>query len=290
MFLLEHLQQPGEVHDPTPPTSAHTFEILRPSMEREVEQCSASSTNSSASMGPPKPGGTPPRSTSPPGATNSSPVRRTPRAEIGGAQLARFLDSEHPYRALVRGVTTNPSLVAASVLASPDHWESWLRRRVRSGKIADADHAFSAVYEEVLRRAADFTHRSGAPRSSRTAGSGSLHAGQEITVLPSGTTSAIESIDALGEPAGSARAPQSLTLRLADDLGASRGDLIVPSGCSVRPSREITATVCHLHERPLVPGQRVLLRHSTRTVSAVVRDVRFRLVPDTSRERPHRAP
>lgn len=73
-------------------------------------------------------------------------------------QLARFLDPEHPERALVRGVTTNPSLVAASVLASPDHWESWLRHRVRSGEIADADHAFSAVYEEVLRRAADFMH------------------------------------------------------------------------------------------------------------------------------------
>ena len=90
----------------------------------------------------------------------------------------------------------------------------------------------------------------------------------------------------LGEPAVVARAPQSVTVRLADDLDVSRGDLLVPVADAPRPVREIEATACHLHERPLVAGQRVLLKHATRTVQAVVREVRHRLTPETLERSP----
>ncbi|MCD7438708.1 sulfate adenylyltransferase [Streptomyces lincolnensis] len=102
---------------------------------------------------------------------------------------------------------------------------------------------------------------------------GALRVGDRVTVLPSGRTTTVTGIDVLGAPAETVRAPQSGGLRLADDLDVSRGDLIVPAAAPPALSRDVEATVCHLHERPLRPGDHVLLKHTTRTVRAVVRRI-----------------
>lgn len=67
--------------------------------------------------------------------------------------------------------------------------------------------------------------------------SGVLRVGDPVTVLPSGLTSTITGIDALGTAVGVAWAPQSVTLLLGDDLDISRGDLIVPSTAAPRRRR-----------------------------------------------------
>ncbi|WAZ27078.1 GTP-binding protein [Streptomyces cinnabarinus] len=102
---------------------------------------------------------------------------------------------------------------------------------------------------------------------------GALRVGDRVTVLPSGRTTTVTGIDVLGEPAEQVRSPQSGALRLADDLDVSRGDLIVPAAALPTVSRDVEAAVCHLHERPLRPGDHVLLKHTTRTVRAVVRRI-----------------
>ncbi|MFG3656922.1 sulfate adenylyltransferase subunit 1 [Streptomyces sp. NPDC047706] len=102
---------------------------------------------------------------------------------------------------------------------------------------------------------------------------GELRAGDRVTVLPSGRTTTVTGVDVLGAPAESLCSPQSGALRLADDLDVSRGDLIVPAAAPPVVSRDVEAAVCHLHERPLRPGDHVLLRHTTRTVRAVVRRI-----------------
>ncbi|WP_134039962.1 sulfate adenylyltransferase subunit 1 [Streptomyces bluensis] len=102
---------------------------------------------------------------------------------------------------------------------------------------------------------------------------GVLRVGDRVTVLPSGRTTTVVGIEVLGVPADAARAPQSLALRLADDLDVARGDLVVPAGAPPEVSRDVTAAVCHLHERPLRAGDRVLLKHTTRTVPAVIRRI-----------------
>ncbi|MEE1926829.1 GTP-binding protein [Streptomyces sp. TRM 70351] len=107
--------------------------------------------------------------------------------------------------------------------------------------------------------------------------SGVLRVGQAVTVLPSGRSSTITAIDALGRSVDVAWAPQSVTLRLADDLDVSRGDLIAPADATVATSQDLTATVCHLHDAPLTVGQRVLLKHTTRTVKAIVKQIPSRL-------------
>ena len=116
--------------------------------------------------------------------------------------------------------------------------------------------------------------------------SGIFRVGDRVTVHPSGRTTTVEGIDALGHGVREAWAPQSVTLRLADDLDVSRGDLIAAADAAVAPSQDLTATVCHLHDRPLRPGARVLLKHTTRTVKAIVKEIPSRLTLDDLSQHP----
>ncbi|MEU1372576.1 GTP-binding protein [Streptomyces triculaminicus] len=110
--------------------------------------------------------------------------------------------------------------------------------------------------------------------------SGVLRVGDRVSVLPSGRTSTIVGIDALGQSVDVAWAPQSVTVRLADDLDVSRGDLIAPTAAPPPITRDVEATVCHVADRPLRVGDRVLLKHTTRTVKALVKELPSRLTLD----------
>ncbi|MDH6128390.1 GTP-binding protein [Kitasatospora sp. GP82] len=110
--------------------------------------------------------------------------------------------------------------------------------------------------------------------------SGVLRVGDPVTVLPSGRTSTVAALDLLGEPVDIAWAPQSVTVLLADDVDVSRGDLIATDPLPAL-TRDVEAAVCHLHERPLLPGAKVLLKHTTRTVRALVVEVSHRIDTDT---------
>jgi len=105
------------------------------------------------------------------------------------------------------------------------------------------------------------------------------HPGLPVPVAwrPSGRTTTISGIDTLGRRVDTAWAPQSVTLLLADDLDVSRGDLIAPTASAPAVTQDIRATVCHLHERPLRIGERVLLKHATRTVKALVKELPYRI-------------
>ncbi|MDG9702380.1 GTP-binding protein [Streptomyces sp. DH37] len=110
--------------------------------------------------------------------------------------------------------------------------------------------------------------------------SGAFRVGDRVAVLPSGRTSTVTAIDVLGQSVQAARAPQSVTLQLADDLDISRGDLIAPADGAPATGQDVTATVCHLHDTPLRVGQRVLIKHTTRTVKAIVKEIPSRLTLD----------
>ncbi|MEU1198089.1 GTP-binding protein, partial [Streptomyces sp. NPDC005813] len=103
--------------------------------------------------------------------------------------------------------------------------------------------------------------------------SGTLRVGDRVTVHPSGETSSIAGIDVLGRQADVARAPQSLTLRLADQRDVSRGDMITAGPHAPALTQDVRAAVCHLADRALRVGDRVLVKHTTRTVKAVVEDL-----------------
>ncbi|WP_306336239.1 sulfate adenylyltransferase subunit 1 [Streptomyces sp. KL118A] len=115
---------------------------------------------------------------------------------------------------------------------------------------------------------------------------GTFRVGESVTVLPSGRTSKVAGIDLLGQPVDVAWTPQSVTLLLEDDIDISRGDLIVPSGDVPKTSQDVEATVCHVADTALSVGQRVLLKHTTRTVKAIVKEIPSRLTLDDLSQHP----
>jgi sulfate adenylyltransferase subunit 1 len=110
---------------------------------------------------------------------------------------------------------------------------------------------------------------------------GTVRVGNEVIVLPIGTRTRITGIDTFDGPLDAAYHPQSVTLRLADDLDISRGDYITCVDHAPQPTQDIQATVCWLDDRALHPRQRVLLRHGTRTVRALVQQILDRLDIET---------
>jgi len=111
--------------------------------------------------------------------------------------------------------------------------------------------------------------------------SGVLRVGDEVVVLPSGRRSRIAGIDTLDSSLHEAFAPQSVVLRLEDDLDVSRGDLICRPHNRPEVTQQVEATVCWLSERPLTREGRYVLKHTTRSVRASVQDVRYRIEVET---------
>lgn len=106
--------------------------------------------------------------------------------------------------------------------------------------------------------------------------SGSVRVGDAVRVFPSGIRTTVAAITAAGEPVESAIAPQSVAVQLADDVDAARGAVIAAEGTLPEPSREIDAELFQLDGRPLVTGARVLVKHGTSTVQAVVAQIESR--------------
>ncbi len=106
---------------------------------------------------------------------------------------------------------------------------------------------------------------------------GVLRVGDEVMHLPSGLTSRVAAIDWLGQGAGQAMPPMSVTVRLADELDVSRGDMLCRPHNAPRAAHEIDMMACWMTDRALRPDMTIVLKHTTRTVRALVQDVRYRL-------------
>ena len=120
--------------------------------------------------------------------------------------------------------------------------------------------------------------------------SGVVRPGDEVVVLPSGRRTRVVGIDRAGAdgdvvPQDVAFAPQSVVLRLADDIDISRGDVIAAAERPGLLTRSLAGTVAVLSERVLRQRDRVLLRVGTRTVRALVDDVVDQLDIETMEHR-----
>ncbi|MCI2423290.1 GTP-binding protein [Saccharopolyspora sp. K220] len=107
---------------------------------------------------------------------------------------------------------------------------------------------------------------------------GAVAPGEEILHLPSGLRSRVVAVDTADGELDRGRAPQSVTVRLADDIDVGRGDMLCAPDNAPTAAEEITAAVCWMSAKSaLKPGARLLLKHTTRTVKAVVSEIRERL-------------
>jgi bifunctional enzyme CysN/CysC len=111
--------------------------------------------------------------------------------------------------------------------------------------------------------------------------SGVFAIGDEITVLPWGHTTAIAGIQVHGEDQAEAYPPSSVTMLLADKLDISRGDMFCRPQNRPLVTRELEAMVCAVWDTPIRPGGRYLLKHTTRTVRAILDDLRYSIDVNT---------
>src|SRR5947208_7151321 len=78
----------------------------------------------------------------------------------------------------------------------------------------------------------------------------------------------------------------SITLRLADQLDISRGDMIVEPEDAPAPAREVEAMVCWMSERPLQQRGRYAIKHTTRSARVAVDEIEHRIDVNTLRHEP----
>jgi bifunctional enzyme CysN/CysC len=105
--------------------------------------------------------------------------------------------------------------------------------------------------------------------------------GDDVVVLPSGWTSRVAAIDGPEGPIDEAYPTMSVVVRLTDDLDISRGDLLARPNNQPTVTQDVEATVCWMATNPLTTGAKYVLKHTTRSVRALVKDVRYRLDVNT---------
>jgi bifunctional enzyme CysN/CysC len=111
---------------------------------------------------------------------------------------------------------------------------------------------------------------------------GVLKPGDEVLHLPSGLTTVIRRIDTADGPVDEAFPPMSVTLVLDDQIDISRGDMICRPHNQPAAVQDIDALVCWMSdEKPLAPRTRLLIKHTSRSVKAIVKDIQYRLDVNT---------
>ncbi len=114
-----------------------------------------------------------------------------------------------------------------------------------------------------------------------TVAGGVFKAGDDVVVLPSGFESRIAAIETIDGPVAEAYPPMAVTIRLEDDLDVSRGDMICRPNNAPVPTQDLDAMVSWMSDMPLVPGQKLAVKHTTRTTRALVKELQYRLDVNT---------
>ena len=119
-----------------------------------------------------------------------------------------------------------------------------------------------------------------------TIASGIIRKGDKITVLPSMRTSNIKSIVTYDEEIELAHAEMAITLTLEDEIDVSRGDVIVHPGNIPTTKNSFGAKVVWMTEKPMLPGNEYDLKLGTKTVSAKVKTLVYKVDVNTLNELP----
>ena len=115
-----------------------------------------------------------------------------------------------------------------------------------------------------------------------TVAGGVFKPGDEVMVLPSGFTSTVSSIDSFDGPVSEAFGPMAVTMRLADDIDVSRGDMICRPNNQPTSSQDLQAMVCWMSETfSLSPRIKLALKHTTRSSRVMVTDLQYRIDVNT---------
>jgi bifunctional enzyme CysN/CysC len=111
--------------------------------------------------------------------------------------------------------------------------------------------------------------------------SGVVRPGDRVRVLPSDVETVVDRIVTMDGDLPVAGAGRSVTLTFADEIDASRGDLICEAAHPAEVADQLQAHVVWMHEAELLPGRSYLLKLGTRTVGATFAAPKYRVNVNT---------
>lgn len=106
---------------------------------------------------------------------------------------------------------------------------------------------------------------------------GVFNVGDDIVALPSGTSSKIKSILLGDKEIKSAYSPMSVTLTLEDEIDITRGDQIAKPDNKPEVSKELDVMICWLNDKPLVPGGKYTVRHTSNEANGKISRVDYKV-------------
>ncbi len=107
--------------------------------------------------------------------------------------------------------------------------------------------------------------------------SGVLRKGDEVTVMPSGFTSKIKSIDTFSGEVDEAFAPMSVSITLEDDIDISRGDMIVRSNNKPEAQQDLEVMLCWLNNSAAKPRAKYTIKQTSNEQKAMVKEVLYKI-------------
>ena len=111
--------------------------------------------------------------------------------------------------------------------------------------------------------------------------SGSIQVGDPVVVLPSARVSRVKTIVNGFAEIDRAVAGQAVTVMLADEVDASRGDVIAATDDRPAVADQFEATLIWMSEQPMLPGRSYLLKTNTQTVAATVAPLKYKVNVNT---------
>ncbi|MFT5601991.1 MAG: sulfate adenylyltransferase subunit 1 [Flavobacteriales bacterium] len=101
--------------------------------------------------------------------------------------------------------------------------------------------------------------------------------GDDVTVLPSGFTSKIKSIDTFDGEVAEAFSPMSVCMTLTDNIDISRGDMLVRENNKPTIEQDIDAMICWMNEKKMIPKGKYTIRHTSQTARCIIKEVKYKM-------------
>lgn len=111
--------------------------------------------------------------------------------------------------------------------------------------------------------------------------SGIFRPGDEITVMPSGFTSKIKTVEGPNGKLKEAYAPMSISITLEDDIDIGRGDMIVRSNNKPEPVQDLEVMLCWMNNSPAKPRAKYTIRHTSNEQTAMIKEVIYKIDIET---------
>ncbi len=118
--------------------------------------------------------------------------------------------------------------------------------------------------------------------------SGRIATGDPVLVAKSGRSSRVARIVTADGDREAATTGEAVTLVLEDEIDIARGDVLVEPRARPEVADQFAAHLFWMHEEPLLPGRRYLLKLGTELIPATVTSIRHKIDVNTQEQRPGR--